>query len=287
MKLQWKRQRLEAVSRGLWRIKGGKMLDLYNENEVDDKYLTSLINDSANKERLERTGIDEQIMNKLLEIRKTRIENKQMKTEQIEMDPIVKQINPTTQTDSVDAAKAAASISLQKPRFFNVGDIVGKYEVLGFEKSNKGKIKGWVYTLKNKIDGKIFKMKQGDLAKSKKIIRASENEPTFLKFEDETPVEIVEKKTKKNETSSENVLKHTFPKVRKIKNRYVCDSRYNKDYPQGDTEFFESKKAAFDRAEQIEKNINAAKNKAAPKQVTVESQIKRLSFFQKLKMLFA
>ena len=70
--MRFKQERLAAVTNGKWRTKKGNILDLNDKTQVSDKYLEVIISSSAEREKIDRTGLDEKITNKLLEIRKNR-----------------------------------------------------------------------------------------------------------------------------------------------------------------------------------------------------------------------
>ena len=239
--MRFKQERLAAVTNGKWRTKKGNILDLNDKTQVSDKYLEVIISSSAEREKIDRTGLDEKITNKLLEIRKNR--KKTMNVEQIEMKEIVGTQHHNNRSNAVEAAKTAAVIM---PRMFNAKDIVGKFEVLGFEPSNKGPKKGWVYTVRHLKTGKITKIKQYDLSQYtvhfKTPTEPQENQ--FFKYEEEpkaqTKVEKKHKKPTSTKAKANENINHTSPAI-EVK---------------------------------------------ASNPVDIADEIKKMSFFQKVKMLF-
>lgn len=302
-----KLERLDAVKRGEWRREDGVILDLFDLKTVPDAYLETIIISSEERERQDNTGIDDRIVEILQQIRKERDflrnkanKTKKMKTEQLEL-------NGLTEVETAQAAVvASANINKEKPskpQLFKIGQIVKGREIINVEKSIKGSISGWSYTTRNLKTGKTERMKQSVLAARRKKTSAKVSAP---------------KKTKKNKTKhskndvvpakfqESSIIREQFPRVRTVKGkdgslRYAVDARNNPNFPDGETEFYGDAKSAFTRADEIanivNKNILKADNdladtfnKASSSQPTTaptETDIKKMPFFTKLKILFS
>mgnify|MGYP003343860901 CR=1 FL=1 len=204
----------------------------------------------------------------------------------------------TAQAAVAASANAAKNEKHSRPQMFKVGDVVKNREILKVQRSIKGKTGGWVYTTKHLKTGAIQKIKQSRLMTRDQTrqSKSASKAPSIKQFEVST------------------IIREEFPKIRKItsssgSSRYIVDSRYNKSYPQGETEFFGSSDAAFSRALEIEQSINRKLDVAGktlkqfeetPSKEKNETQasepaavsaapvnLKNMPFFTKLKMLFS
>lgn len=313
-----KLERLDAVKRGEWRREDGVILDLFDFKTVPDAYLETIIISSEERERQDNTGIDDQIVEILQQIRKERDflrnkanKTKKMKTEQLEL----------TGIETAQAAVAAsANIKNGKmpsaPQMFKIGDHTHGRKIIDVRVTTKGGKAGRVYTTEHLETGKVETVKESlftkgfknpfdyAIAVSKSKKKKAKSASKFFKTE---KVEVKSKKTKKRDGSS--VIREEFPRIRKIQTdsggyRYVVDARWNKNFPNGTTEFYEDMKIAFSRANEIAltvvKNINKAntnmKNafekassaKSEPVSTSpTQEDIKKLPFFTKLKLLFS
>lgn len=288
--LQRKKRRYDLVMQGKWRANGGKELDLYDKDQVPIDYLETIISNSAEREKIDRTGIDEKIMNQLLKIR----EQRNMKNEQLELNI------------SVGAAKAAANIKTKGavPRLFNVGDLVGSVEILLTAKSNLGNTGGWSYKVRHRKNGKMYWVKQSTLSKCKVHKRAdpSQTNPFFVEEAAEATKsdaaapkkKIKSKSSKKTKFPKNELLRAEFPRVRSVNGkrgtRYTCDSRYGPNGYKGTLDWFDDKEGALYRANDIANNLilhaSSRPTGNTPPLITVDAEIKKLTFIQRLKMLF-
>lgn len=294
-------ERLEAVKSGQWRDKEGNVLDLYDTKSVPDAYLETIIISCEKREKEDNTSIDIEIVKLLQEIRKQRDllrnKTKKMKTEQLELPGIT---GIETSQAAVAASTNMGMDKPSKPQMFKIGQTVKGREILNVEKSLKGVINGWVYTTKNIKTGKTERIKQSLLVDKPRKSKANVSTAKKVKTKKKT----VKKNTAPKKFEESSVIREQFPRVRKVRSengslRYAVDARNNSNFPNGETEFYGSIDAAFIRAEEIEKIVmkntekaaatfNDVVNKAASVQPSsTESDIKKLPFFTKLKILFS
>ncbi len=249
--VQKKLERLQAVINGKWRNKEGIMLDLYNQQQVPDKYLYTIISECDRREKRDISGIDAEIKDLLTKIYKNR-QTKNMNTHQLELF----QDNTATTHAAVDASVKINTESPIKPQMFQIGQIVKNKEILGAKRSNKGVAKGWSYTVKDCKTGKTFSVKQSVLL-SKSKVQTETTSPKVSK-----PAKTKKTDKKKAKVSSEpqkeqsTMIREEFPIIRMVlgkenRQRYIVDSRYNKNYKSGATEFFYDITLAVDRAKTI------------------------------------
>jgi hypothetical protein len=252
--IQKKLERLNAVKHGKWRNKEGQMFDLYNQQQVPDAYLYTIISDCDKREKRDKLGIDAEIRDLLTNIYKNR-QNKHMNTHQLEL---FHDNSAATMSAAVDASTKINMEKPSKPQMFKIGQVVKNKEILGAEQTNKGVAKGWSYTVKDHKTGKIYKIKQSVLLPKNKSKAKSEVKPVKASKPAKTKKKAKKNTKASNDTTKEQstVIKTDFPIIRLIvgkegKNRYIVDSRYNKNYKAGGTEFFDDSSLAFDRAKNI------------------------------------
>jgi hypothetical protein len=251
--LQKKLERLHAVRNGKWRNKEGIMLDLYDQQQVPDKYLYTIISECDRREKRDISGIDAEIKDLLTNIYKNR-QNKHMNTHQLELF----QDNNAATHAAVDASVKINRERSIMPQMFQIGQIVKNKEIIGVKRSNKGVIKGLSYTVMDRKTGEITNVKQSLLLPKNKSKVQTETTPTKASKPAKT------KKKAKNNTKvysdpqkeQSMIIRKEFPVIRMVlgkenRQRYIVDSRYNKNYKSGDTEFFDDSSLAFDRAKTI------------------------------------
>lgn len=283
LKFRRKLERLEAVKQGKWRDTEGMLFDLYDVKQVADAYLERIILTCEKWENEDKTDIDNQIVSLLQKIRKHRdmLRNKtknksestknktnKMKTEQLELTGLAKA--ETTQ------AAVAASVNTTKkekptsPQLYNVGQQLYGREIINVEMSVKGPKNGWVYTTKDLKTGKTERIKQSMFTKGIKdpfdyIAKTANSKKKSSKRPKTAKVKKEKRKITKFEETS--FIRNEFPLIRRIENedgsfRYKVDARGNKNFPNGEAEFFNTINAAFARVDEIlvimERNIKFA-----------------------------
>ena len=309
--VQKKLERLNAVRNGKWRNKEGIMLDLYDQQQVPDKYLYTIISECDRREKRDISGIDAEIKDLLTNIYKNR-QNKHMNTHQLELF----QDNNATTHAAVDASVKINTENSIKPQMFQIGQIVKNKEILGAKRSNKGVAKGWSYTVKDCKTGKTSSVKQSVLLSKNKSKVQTETTPAKVS----KPAKTKKKDKKKAKVSSEpqkeqsTMIREEFPIIRMVlgkenRQRYIVDSRYNKNYKNGATEFFYDITLAVDRAKTIAEIAKKNQEEAAktfdvvmetasaktevamptitqPNEKQVDEYISSMTFTSKLKLFF-
>jgi hypothetical protein len=309
--LQKKLERLHAVRNGKWRNKEGIMLDLYNQQQVPDKYLYTIISECDRREKRDISGIDAEIKDLLTKIYKNR-QNKHMNTQQLELF----QDNNAATHAAVDASVKINRETSIKPQMFQIGQIVKNKEIIGAKRSNKGVAKGWSYIVKDCKTGETTNVKQSVLLPKNKSKAQTETTPVKAS----KPAKTKKKAKKNTKVNSEpqkeqsTLIRNEFPIIRMVlgkenEQRYIVDSRYNKNYKSGATEFFYDITLAVDRAKTIAEIAKKNQEEAAktfdvvmetasaktevamptptqPNEKQVDEYISSMTFTSKLKLFF-
>jgi hypothetical protein len=299
------------VRNGKWRNKEGIMLDLYNQQQVPDKYLYTIISECDRREKRDISGIDAEIKDLLTKIYKNR-QNKHMNTQQLELF----QDNNAATHAAVDASVKINRETSIKPQMFQIGQIVKNKEIIGAKRSNKGVAKGWSYIVKDCKTGETTNVKQSVLLPKNKSKAQTETTPVKAS----KPAKTKKKAKKNTKVSSEpqkeqsTLIRKEFPIIRMVlgkenKQRYIVDSRYNKNYKSGATEFFYDITLAVDRAKTIAEIAKKNQEEAAktfdvvmetasaktevamptptqPNEKQVDEYISSMTFTSKLKLFF-
>jgi hypothetical protein len=217
---------------------------------------------------------------------------------------------------AVDASVKINRESSIKPQMFQIGQIVKNKEIIGAKRSNKGVAKGWSYIVKDCKTGETTNVKQSVLLPKNKSKAQTEITPAKASRPAKT-----KKKAKKNTTvnsepqkEQSTLIRDEFPIIRMVlgkenKQRYIVDSRYNKNYKSGDTEFFYDITLAVDRAKTIAEIAKKNQEEAAktfdvvmetastktevpmptitpPNEKQVDEYISSMTFTSKLKLFF-